>query len=111
MRPTLWVRCEEKKTEIFIHTGLAANPEYGLFNEYTVTLRIDKAKAFNLRAIQATSSDGLFLPNAVGLAKRMMGHEKLLFNFVPFNSPPQTVTFPIGGLGAAIKPLRAACKW
>jgi type VI secretion system protein VasI len=109
--PTLWLRCREHKTEAYVETGMAANPEYGSLSEVTVTLRLDRDRAFKLQASQSTNREALFLPGASGLMKRFFGKEKLLFSFTPFNSSAATTTFPIGGLSEAIKPLRNACKW
>lgn len=84
--------------------------EYGI-DESTITLRIDKAPAFKLRAGKSTDGEALFLPAAVTQLKKLMGGSTLLFEFVPFNSSPQMTTFQIAGLGEAIKPVREACKW
>ena len=108
--PSLLIRCKERQTEVYFNTGMTPMVEYGI-DESTITLRIDKAPAFKLRAGKSTDGEALFLPAAVTQLKKLMGGSTLLFEFVPFNSSPQMTTFQIAGLGEAIKPVREACKW
>lgn len=107
----LVLRCKEKRTDAYVRTGMAAQPEYGLTQEVTVTVRYDKEKAREIRMSQSTDNEALFFPNAIGEIKSMMKHKELLFRFTPFNSASSLTTFKIEGLNEAIKPLRAACKW
>jgi len=110
-RPQLVVRCKERKTEAYITTGMAPAVESGNYEGATVLLRLDKDKAFTLNASKSTDSKALFLPGAVGLIKRMLPHQQMLFRFTPFNASPQEVTFDIRGLDKAIVPLQQACGW
>lgn len=108
--PALVIRCKERKTDAYIVTGMSPMVEYGT-DDVTITLRIDKAPAFKLKASKSTDREALFIPSAVANLKRLMGGSTLLFEFVPFNSSPQMTTFQIAGLAEAIKPVREACKW
>lgn len=108
--PTLILRCEDRKTEAYIVTNMRPNVEYGT-DGATITLRIDKSPAFKLHTSKSTDGEALFLPSSINQIKRLMTGSSLFFQFVPFNSSPQSTTFPIAGLAEAIKPLRATCKW
>ena len=108
--PQLQIRCKERKTEAYIVTGMSPTVEYGI-DTATITLRIDKQAAFKLAAAKSTDGEALFLPQATVQIKRLMAGETLLFQFIPFNSSSQMVSFDIRGLSEALKPLREACKW
>jgi type VI secretion system protein VasI len=108
--PSLVIRCKERQTEAYFVTGMSPMVEYGT-DGATITLRIDKASAFKLRAGKSTDGDALFLPSAVSQIKKLMTGTSLLFEFVPFNSSPQMASFQIAGLAEAVKPVKEACKW
>jgi type VI secretion system protein VasI len=109
--PSLVLRCKEKKTEAYIVTGMASQPELGNYNKATITLRFDKEPAKKYQTSESTDKEALFLGQATGLIKKMMQHSIMLFEFVPFNSSPVLTTFDIQGLAEAVKPLREVCKW
>ena len=108
--PSLILRCQEKRTDIFVVTGMSPNVEYGTLGA-TVLLRIDKNPAYKLHASKSTDGEALFLPSAVAQIKKLMNGRELYFQFTPFNSSPQSTVFKIAGLSESIKPLRSACKW
>lgn len=109
--PELYIRCKERKTEVFVVTGMSPTVEYGNSHGATVTLRVDKAAAYKLNASNSTDGEALFLPSSVAQIKKLLEGSSLLFEFVPFNASPQMTTFQIAGLAEAVKPLREACKW
>lgn len=109
--PDLMLRCQSKKTEVFIITGMAPNVEYGKSDEATITLRFDKEPAVKYIASESTDKEALFVPNAIALMRKMLTHKRLLFQFVPFNSSPQETEFDLSGLDKAIVPLQEACGW
>ena len=108
--PELHIRCKERRTEMYIITGMPPNVEYGV-DTATVTFRLDKQPAFKAAASKSTDGEALFLPQAASLAKRLFAGETLLFQFIPFNSSGQMTAFDIRGLSDAIKSVRQACKW
>ncbi|MDR0274124.1 MAG: type VI secretion protein [Burkholderiaceae bacterium] len=108
--PSLVLRCKEKKTEVYIVTGMSPQVEYGT-NGATVTLRFDKDKATKIQTSKSTDGQALFFGQSVSFIKNMIGHSTLLFEFVPFNSSPAMTTFDLKGIEEAIKPLRETCKW
>lgn len=108
--PSLILRCQEKRTDIFVVTGMSPDVEYGTLGA-TVLLRIDKNPAYKLHSSKSTDGEALFLPSAVVQIKKLMSGRELYFQFTPFNSSPQSTVFKIAGLNESIKPLRSACKW
>lgn len=108
--PTLIIRCKERKTEAYIVTGMSPMVEYGSDGS-TIRLRIDKKPAFKIHAGKSTDGEALFIPSAIVQLKKLLGSSTLLFEFTPFNSPPQMTTFNISGIDEAIKPIREVCKW
>ena len=109
--PTLILRCLEGTTDAYIVTGLSANPELGLYNEYTVVLRFDDDAAFTVRAGESTDGESLFLPSPISIIKQMPEHDHLLFQFTPFDSDPGYSIFDLAGALGNVEELRATCGW
>lgn len=109
--PTLIVRCQEGKTETYINTRMRPDVESGHLDGATVLLRFDKEVARPYRAGKSTDGEALFLPGAVPMIRSMAQHDRMLFRFTPFNSPPQETTFDLRGLSTALPPLQKACGW
>jgi len=106
-QPSLWLRCAENKTEVFIDVGL-----YLGLNETSVLTRMDKDKAVTKTWSISTDTKAIFVRGSdIRFAKELMQHEKLLVQLTPYNDNPVTFEFGIGGLSEAIKPLRKACHW
>jgi len=109
--PVLYVRCKNDKTEVIIDNDGPADPELGRYNQATVSLRFDEAKAKRYRANESTDSESLFLPSSISLAKRMLKSDSLLYEFTPFQTGPATLAFDLRGLDQHIEPLRETCGW
>ena len=45
------------------------------------------------------------------MIRTMIGSEKMLLQFAPFNGSPQSTEFHLRGLAVVIGPLQAACGW
>ncbi len=110
-RPLLVLRCEEGKTELYLITGMTAEPEYGNYGGTTLRIRLDDGKAFKRNARQSTDRKAYFISSPVGLAKQMEKSSRILIGFVPFNSRPQSIYFHARGAGEAFKLVRQKCKW
>jgi len=108
---TLIIRCKENRTEAYVRTGMTAQSGYGRYDESEVTIRYDRDNAFKIWMGESTDNKALFFPNAISEIKRMMNHETMLFQFMPFNSSSSMTTFDIAGLSETIAPLREACGW
>jgi hypothetical protein len=110
-KPYLYIRCQEKKTEIYVQTGTSAQPELGNYNQATVRIRLDKNAAFRQSWSESTDKEALFAPSGVSLAKQIAKAKQMAFEFVPFNSPPAIVYFNVAGLDEHIGKVAEACKW
>lgn len=109
--PVLVIRCKENKTELYIRTGMSSDPEYGLYNEHTVRIRLDDGKPFKQRWSDSTDNEALFAPKSIALAKDIAKSKKMLFEFTPFSSSPQTVEFDVQGLMPHLEELAKTCNW
>lgn len=104
--PTLWLRCAENRTTMFI--------TYGVFltvGEIDVLLRVDKEKAFRQTWDASTDNKAVFARKPIREAKRLLGRSTLLVQITPHGENPVTSTFPIAGLDKSITPLRKQCGW
>lgn len=107
-RPTLILRCQEGATEAYIVTGTPPDVEADNLDGATVRVRFDEEPAEILVMSKSTDDMALFFED-VTIMDRMASHERLLFEFTPFNQSPTEVRFDLRGLPEAIVPLRAAC--
>lgn len=111
---TLVVRCLENRTVVYIvaqqcHLTSGGSRSYG-----EVDFRIDTQKAFSQQMQKSNSNDALGHwrgKEAIPLAKRLFGGEKLLVRFTPYAENAKTAEFNISGLEEAVKPLRKSCGW
>lgn len=107
--PSLIIRCKEKRTDLYIVTDMAANPERG--DGFSVRLRLDSKEAVRETWSESTSKDSLFSHDAVALATSLENTSTFLFEFTPFNSAPQLVRFDVRGLQPELTTLSQACLW
>lgn len=109
--PTLQIRCKENTTDAYVVVGMSVANTYGQYNTAEITLRFDKTKAFDVQMDKSTDGEAVFFRQPIQVIKQMMKHNRLLFQFTPFNSSPAITTFDLTGLSETIKPLREACGW
>jgi len=107
-RPTLFIRQMEGELDVYINTGLnpAVELEYSggiwLTESAKATYRFDKKSAVTAWFNKSTDGKALFWRDPRSAVDRMLGHNKLVFRFTPFNSNPATATFTLTGLQNAI---------
>lgn len=105
--PTLIIRCSEGKTNAFITWDLFLGVK-----STTMLTRLDKEAAVTEAWGISTDSEAVFVSgDDVAFVKQLMPHQTLLAQITPLGESPVMVTFDIGGLAEAIKPLQEACKW
>lgn len=105
--PTLWLRCAENKTKVFIEWYLFLGSD-----TTRVLTRFDQDKATTNRWSISTDSKATFvLGNHIQFIKKIMNHKKLLVQITPYNESPIMAFFDIEGLAETIEPLRKACHW
>lgn len=109
--PTLIARCQENKTELYVQTGMAANPELGLFNKHTVEVRIDERKPVRQTWSASTDDTALFAPRAIALMRQLAAARRLRVRFTPFNASPQTIEFDVRGFDNRVKDIAETCGW
>jgi len=107
IRATLWVRCMENKTNIFIG-----------FDRYTtdnqsVKFKLDEGAIKKQWMEVMRGGDGIGVwsgRRAIPLIKQMFGKEKLVVAYDTYTGPVE-FTFDISGLNERIDPLAKACQW
>jgi hypothetical protein len=109
--PTLLVRCQEGKVDVYVRTGVNPMVESDNLDGATVLLRFDKEPATELVTGKSTDGEALFFLDPKAMIPVMLEHRGMLLRFTPFNSPPQETSFSLRGLVVAIKPLYEACQW
>jgi type VI secretion system protein VasI len=109
--PQLILRCQERKTEVYIATGMPASVEYGEIRRHTVRLRYDDGVAKSMLMTQSTDNQALFFPNPVSNIRRMLSSQTLVVGFTPFNGSPVTIRFDVSDLASAIGPFRGVSRW
>lgn len=122
VRPSLIVRCQEKKTDVYITTGMAANMEAD--GEHVVGIRLDDGAARHENWSESTDHAALFASDVIWngdeptfhggrieFAKRLAGANQLTFQFTPFDGSPQTARFNLRGLDTHLHDVAEACGW
>ncbi|GLW38693.1 hypothetical protein Pcaca04_26290 [Pectobacterium carotovorum subsp. carotovorum] len=107
VKPTLYVLCREKKTELLINWDV-----YLGLDETTMLHRLDKQKAVNRTWSISTDTKAVFYSGrAIDFIKSLMSSEKMYAQITPYNENPVAATFNLQGLSGTIKPLQKACGW
>lgn len=109
VRPVLFVRCQEKETEVFIDLGTQADVEDGNLDNATVRLRIGDEPAETLNPGKSTDNMAVFFDGPKALIARLAAADTLLFGFTPFSAAPVETTFDLRGLADILPQLEAAC--
>src|SRR5262249_25336538 len=80
VRPVLFVRCLYHNTEVFVATGSAASiePQAG---SHTVRLQFDNDQELQQQWYDSESSQELFAPNGLTLARRLARARHMRFGF------------------------------
>jgi hypothetical protein len=115
-KPTLIIRCQEGKTEVYIHTGMAASVEEDsegeLIHSHAVKTRLDQNDAATEHWGESTAHDALFSPgDGIEFAKQLAEARTLIFEFTPFDSNPVVAHFNLQGLNTHLSEVADACGW
>jgi hypothetical protein len=108
-RPSLILRCRERKAEAYIRTGLRANPEYGLYDMFSARVRLDSGVAESVQMGGSTDGNSLFFQDPKVFIGSLLAHRRLVFQFTPFNADPTSTEFDLSGLDRAIERFKDAC--
>ena len=112
--PTLYVRCQDNRTEAYINWGNYLDGNSGDFrdNRHVVTLRIGDGDPFTVRANVSTNNESTFFPSPIpSILKPAASADTLAARTTPYNESPQTAMFNVTGMRAALADLAAACNW
>lgn len=110
-KPTLIIRCQEKKSEAYIVTGMPASVETGELNRHTVQIRFDDAKAQAQSWSQSTDSKALFSPAPIPFIRQVAAAKLLRFGFIPFNASPVIAEFDTTGFDKHLEEIATTCAW
>jgi type VI secretion system protein VasI len=109
VKPQLVIACSEKTVRFYIDWRV-----YLGIDDAMVTYRIDKGKAITRDWSISTDNRAAGIwdtQSSVPVIKTMFGRQQIVARVTPYGANPATVTFDISQIDAAIKPVRAACKW
>ena len=130
VRPSLMVHCEQKKTAVYVVTGMASSIEEdvegGPSDFHKVGLRLDDGTASygswgesnNHKALfasdlifDATGHASAFSGGAIKFAKELSQASTLTFQFTPFDGTTQVARFDLRGLDSHLHKLAETCGW
>lgn len=109
--PTLFVRCLESTTEVFVHTELPALPEPGSDGTTTVRFRVDDEPAVRQRWVDSTDRLAYFAPEGIPLARRLASARTLRWEYTALADGRHIVEFDVRGLDALLPDVAEACGW
>jgi type VI secretion system protein VasI len=129
-KPSLIVRCQQKKTAIYVVTGMAASIEEdvegGPSDFHKVGIRLDDAPAIyshwgesnDHRTLfasdlisDARGEPSAFSGGAIKFAKELSQASALTFQFTPFDGTTQIARFDLRGLDPHLHKVAEACGW
>jgi hypothetical protein len=109
VRPVLIVRCLSRTTEVFVATGSAASIEQA--DSHAVRLQFDDAAPVVESWSDSVSSQELYAPDGVTLARRLARARTVQFGFTPYNAPPVVAEFDVRGFDEIIGLVAGTCGW
>lgn len=108
-RPMLYVRCREKKLEVYV--ALDAVVDGSLFDGVNGRFRFGAAKAESVRLSEAKGGEAVFLPGAGQWVDRFVANEASTFVLeVPLYSGAGVSTFKLAGAKKALARVTNACR-
>jgi hypothetical protein len=110
VQPLLIVRCLSRTTEVFVATGSAASiePQDG---SHAVHIQFDDAEPVAESWSDSTSSQELYAPDGVALARRLARARTLRFGFTPYNAAPVVAEFDVRGFDQVVGLVAGTCGW
>jgi hypothetical protein len=110
VRPSLVVRCVSRSTEVFVAIRSSASIE-SQAGSHTVRFQIDDDPEVIQKWSDSVSSQELFAPNAVTLARRLAGARRMRFGFTPYNAKPVMAEFSVQGFDKLAGLVASTCGW
>ena len=107
-QPTLVVRCDAGRMQMFVYTASAIQME-AQDEDHSVRLRFDDQPEVTERWADSSEHDALFAPDATAFAHRVATAHTLRFGYTPHNAPHAVAEFPTSGLSALLEPHAKQC--
>lgn len=108
-RPSMFIRCQNEKPELYISTEVSVEYEGIYSSGNKVRVRFDNQGPVQQRWEASTDRQALFAPNASQLIKQLSSTDVFLFEFTPYNKGAQTVRFNVAGLSNQLTKIAQAC--
>jgi hypothetical protein len=109
VRPVLTLRCAARTTEVFVVTNSPATIE-GNSNQHTVKVSFDGREPVEQTWEHSIDHDALFALNGTALMRQITSAKQMTVSWAPFNAPPATATFSVGGFDAHRKSAASRCR-
>lgn len=107
VKPTLYLACREKKTEVFIDWDV-----YLGIRDTSMLYRLDKQKAIEKEWTISTDTKAVFYRGSdISFIKSLTKADKMFARITPYGESPVNATFDLRGLPDAVKQLQNACGW
>jgi hypothetical protein len=110
-KPTLVIRCKEKKTDLYVNTGTRANVEYGMTDSAHVRVRFDDAESEKEVWNESTDGKALFAANPIRFANRLNKAKIFRFEFTPYNASLAIAEFHVDGVQDKLPKVAETCGW
>ncbi|OBU04741.1 hypothetical protein [Morganella psychrotolerans] len=104
---TLFIRCENNKTEAF----LSIDDYLGSGYNTGVTTRIDGGKPIKSSWTMGEGGDAAFAPKAVSFIKSINGKKGLIIGYSPYGKSQVIAEFDLNGIDKVAGEVSAACGW
>jgi type VI secretion system protein VasI len=109
--PTLDIRCQEQKTELYVGTGTNAQPKYGTIDEVSVEVRFDNGAVSRQTWDDSTDHKALFAREPIAVARQVAAAKRMFVRFTPFNANPQVIEFDVRGFDQHVGAVGQVCGW
>ncbi|WP_209833800.1 type VI secretion system-associated protein TagO [Ruegeria sp. HKCCE3926] len=111
--PTLFVRCLEGQTNVFVSHGCYAPPDRKT-EQIDVQIRIDGEDTYT-RQLYTSTDDKAFgwwdVSSSRSAIHTLLDHDSIVFRFLPYRDPPQIVRFDISDLRDVLQSTESSCSW
>lgn len=104
---TLFLRCENNKTEAFLSVNEYLGSSYGT----TVTTRIDGGKPIKSSWVMGEGGDSAFSPKSLSFIKSINGKKELIIGYSPYGKSQVIAEFDLNGINDVASEVSAACGW
>lgn len=101
--PVLYIRCRRGEFDAYVSVG--AQVESSGSDFAFVRIRFDDEEPQSVRVSESTTGDSLFFEDPQTFAAQLHSHERLVFEFTPFNAAPTDTVFDLRGYSEADVPL------